>query len=410
MKQKQILILGAGYAGMMAALRLAGKTKKQNVLITLLNDSDHFVERPRLHEVAAGNAPSQRPLSHMLRDTPIQFRQGQVTAIDANGRSVQCQTHSGPETITYDYLIYALGSRVNVDSVAGVREHTYTLEASGALAAKPLHEGLQTAAPQSHIVIVGSGPTGIEIAGEIRDAFPKLSVKMVTQGQFAAFTVERVKRYIREAVGRLGIEVREGVTVTAVHAHTLHTSQGDIPFDICIWAGGFAGLPLARQAGIQVNHHNQILVDPALRSLSHPAIYAVGDAAQPVQPVGAPMRMSLFTALVTAAHTADNLARRLKGKRERPLGFSTYGQGIAIGQHDAIGFNTYPNDKPIGPLITGKTGLIIRNFFVRLLLNMLEIERQWPGFFFWPGKWRGWRGKVKDGRETAVTPPIQPSV
>ena len=114
------------------------------------------------------------------------------------------------------------------------------------------------------------------------------------------------------------------------------------------------------------------------------------------------MRMSLFTALVTAAHTADNLARRLKGKRERSLGFSTYGQGIAIGRHDAVGFNTYPSDKPIGPLITGQTGLTIRNFFVGLLLNMLEIERKRPGFFFWPGKWRGWRGKVEMGRETAV--------
>jgi NADH dehydrogenase FAD-containing subunit len=217
-------------------------------------------------------------------------------------------------------------------------------------------------------------------------------VKIITQGEFSAFTVARVRRYMRGAVDRLGIEVIEVVSVTAVHAHELHTTQGIIPCDICIWAGGFKGLPLARQAGIQVNQRNQILVDPALRSLSHPAIYAVGDAVQPVQPVGAPMRMSLFTALVSAAHTADNLTRRLQGKRERPFGFSTYGQGIAIGRHDAVGFNTYPSDKPIGPQITGKAGLSIRNFIVGLILQLLAEERKWPGVFFWPGKWRGWMG------------------
>ena len=403
MKQKQIIIIGAGYAGIMAALRLAGKTKRQNVAITLLNGSDMFVERPRLHEVATGNAPVQKPIRDMIKGTAIQFRQGWVTDVEANGRSLQFQTDSNTETIAYDYLIYALGSRVDVDSTPGVRQHAYTLDAIGTLAAQPLYQRLQQAAPQSHVVVVGSGPTGIEMAGEIRDAFPQLAVKMVTQGQFGTFTTKRVQTYLRGAVERIGIEVVEGAGITAVHPQELHTNNGTIPYDICIWAGGFKGLPLARQAGIQVNPRNQILVDPALRSLSHPHIYAVGDAVQPVQPVGAPIRMSLFTALVTAAHTADNLARRLRGKRERPLGFSTYGQGIAIGRHDAVGFNTYPSDRPIGPLITGTTGLTIRNFFVGLLLNMLEIERKRPGFFFWPGKWRGWKGKVDVVGETAVS-------
>jgi NADH dehydrogenase FAD-containing subunit len=327
-----------------------------------------------------------------------------VTAIDGDGRSIQLQTDTVTERIPYDYLIYALGSRVDVDSVPGVRQHAYTLDASGSLAAEPLHQKLQTTAVHGgKVVVVGSGPTGIETAGEIRYLFPQVRVKIITQGEFSAFTVARVRRYLRGAVDRLGIEVIEVVSVTAVHAHELHTTQGIIPCDICIWAGGFKGLPLARQAGIQVNKRNQILVDPALCSLSHPAIYAVGDAVQPVQPVGAPMRMSLFTALVTAAHTADNLTRRLQGKRERPFGFSTYGQGIAIGRHDAVGFNTYPSDKPIGPLITGKAGLTICNFFVGLILQLLAVERKWPGFFFWPGKWRGWKGKVERMREMAVS-------
>ena len=259
MKQKEIAIIGAGYAGLMAALRLAGKTKQQNVTITLLNASDYFVERPRLHEAATGNAPTQRPIREMIRDTSIQFRQGWVTTIDANGRSLKVQTAEGTENVAYDYLIYALGSRVNVDSVPGVQEYAYTLDASGPQAALSLHQRLQTAAFGSRVVIVGSGPTGIEMAGEIRDTFPELAVKIVTQSKFGSFTVPRVQNYMRKATGRLGIEIAENVAVTAVQAHELQTNQGPIPCDICIWAGGFKGGPLAQQAGIEVNERNQIL-------------------------------------------------------------------------------------------------------------------------------------------------------
>lgn len=391
-KQMEIIVVGAGYAGMMAALRLDGKTKKMPVQVTLVNAVDTFVERPRLHEVATGRFPEAKPLTDMLWNTGIRFRQGVVTALAPQRNQLTLQTPAGAATqINYDYLVYALGSRVDQDSVPGAREHAYTLDPAGSRSAGPLFQQLESlSAGGGSVAVVGSGPTGIEIAAEIADRYPQLHVRLITRGAFGAFVPPRVQAYMRQGLARLNVHIVEQMTVAEVRPGLLVDEQSNEHlFDICIWAGGFRGSPLARGAGIQTNRRDQIMADPALRSLSHPAVFAVGDAVYPVQPAGAPLRMSLFTALTTAAHVADNLTLLAKGKPLRSFGFSTYGQGIALGRCDAVGFNTFPNDRPVGPLVTGRVGLAVRNFFVWLLLVMLEVERRRPGFFFWPGRNRG---------------------
>jgi NADH dehydrogenase FAD-containing subunit len=165
--------------------------------------------------------------------------------------------------------------------------------------------------------------------------------------------------------------------------------QEVIGFDALVWAGGFRGLPLARVAGLEVNETQQILVDPTMRSISHPDIYAVGDAVQPVAQPGAALRMGLYPALVTAAHAADSLTRRIKGQQPQPLGFSYYAQGIALGRADGIAFPTFPNDRRSGPMLTGRAALALRNLFVPRLLDALRLEKRIPGTFSWAGSRRG---------------------
>ena len=391
-RKVHIVILGAGYAGMMTAVRLAGKTRRRkDVTITVVNGSDHFMERPRLHEIATGKQPEPRPLAEMLKGTAVQLCQGMVTALQPEQKRVVIRTAVGESDLAYDYLVYALGSRVDRNSVPGVREWAYTLDGMGQRTAEPLHERLKSMAEiGGRVVVVGSGPTGVEIAGEIRDTFPKLTVSIVTGGEFGAFTIDRVRHYMRQAMDRLNIDVIEHAFVTEVKESAVLIQNGDdIAYDLLIWSGGFKAGLLAAQAGLQVNDRHQLLVDAHLQSLSYPEIFAIGDAGFPVGETGAPYRMSLFTALVTAAHTADNLVNLLKGKGLRPFGFSTYGQGIALGRNDAVGFNSFPNDQPVGPILTGRLGLTVRNFFVWLILRLLTVERKIPGFFFWPGRNRG---------------------
>ena len=141
-------------------------------------------------------------------------------------------------------------------------------------------------------------------------------------------------------------------------------------------------------AGLAVNEQGQVLIDPYMRSISHPEVYAVGDAAHPVEEPGAPVRMSAFTAAVMGAHVADVLAATLRGKAPKPFSFAYLGQGIALGRHDAIGFNNYPNDRPNRPYFTGIVGSTVREFFVNFLVTLPALERRWPGFFYWFGKGR----------------------
>jgi len=134
-----------------------------------------------------------------------------------------------------------------------------------------------------------------------------------------------------------------------------------------------------------VNERNQIIVDPFLRSISHPEIYAIGDAAHPRENPGVPVvRMSAVTATIMGAHGADCLSAVLRGKMPRRLSFAYLGQGIALGRHNAIGFNNYPDDKPNPPYFTGWLGYLIREGFVRYLA--IAIQR--PGIFVWVGKRR----------------------
>lgn len=396
-KQTQIVVLGAGYAGLMAALRLSGKTRRLDAAITLINGNDSFIERPRLHQAATGQNVSQTPLRQMLRGTRVQLRQGWVTRLDPDNNAVTIQTRQGSEIIAYDILVYALGSVVDQETVPGIRDNAYVLDPHGDNAAGALRQKLQTlnerpwsAGPTAgHVVVVGGGPTGIEGATEIKGRFPRLPVSLVTSGKFGAFQGPRVERHFREAFVQQDIEVHEGQPVDAVAPGQLILADGQsIPFDVCLWAGGFRARPLARQAGFKVNDQDQILVDPYGRAVSYPNVYAIGDAAHPVEEPGNPMRMSLLTAITRGAHAADNIAAFLRHRPQSPLSFVYYGQGIALGPNDAVGFFGFPDDRPRGPILRGKTAVTVRNFFVRFLFYFLKWERRFPGFFYILGKGR----------------------
>jgi NADH dehydrogenase FAD-containing subunit len=404
----EIVILGAGYAGLMAALRLAGRTRGLNARLTLVNASPDFVQRPRLHHVAVGQDPPRTPLRHLLRGTRIRLIRGWVTGLDLAAREVHVRTEAGQQGLPYDHLVYALGSQVDRSAVPGVREHAYALDPAGPRSAPALRERLAGLdGTGGRLVVVGGGATGIEVAAEIKGAYPTLEVAILTAGAFGIFKGPRVERHFRDSFRRQGIEIIENQRVTAVHQDSVELKGGArIPADITVWAGGFRAPALAEEAGFKVNRRGQILVDPFGRALSHPEVYAVGDSSHPVEAPGNPMRMSLFTALIRGAHAADNLSADLKGARQEPLSFAYYGQGIAMGPDDAVGFLGYPADRPVGPILRGRLAVYVRDFFVWMIYFFLVIERRFPGFFFWLGKNRYRKAIAREGgRKTAETSP-----
>ena len=383
-----VVILGAGYAGLMAALRLG--RRKWRLRIALVSARDQFLERVRLQEsIVAEVTPRIPSISSLVAGTSIEFICGSVTSLDADQRRIRIGTGTQEREIAFNQAIYALGSNIDVHDVPGAAEHAYRLEAGdGPRSAAALRSRLRRDAGRPlRIVTVGGAETGIEAAGEIKTTWPSAEVTMVSRSRCGDFQGARVEKAVRAQLTRLGVGLIDGEAVTEVRPTEIITAGGrSIACDICVWSGGLRSSPVAGRAGLATDRQGRIWVDPNLRSTSHPHILAVGDAAHPIAPTGAPYRLSAFVALVSGAHAADAVLAQHAKRRLRPLGFSTFGQGVAIGR-GGVGFFSYPDDRQRLFILEGRAARHVRNFFVWLVTYVLKIERRVPGFFLWPG-WR----------------------
>lgn len=383
----QVVVLGAGYAGLMAALRLANKSKP-SVAITLVNASPFFNERVRNHQLISGQRLPERPIGELLAKTRIQLRLGTVTDLLPEEQAVVLQTDARTtEKLAYDRLIYALGSHIDVGATPGARENAYTLDEASPRALALLLPDL--AARGGRVLLVGAGNTGVEVSTELAERYPGLRITVVTRHGLARNLSGGAQRHIRRAFTRLGISLVEKTEVTRLEATHAVTAGGTIPYDVCIWVGGFAVADIAIRAGIAVNERGQILVDRALRSVSHPQIQAVGDAAMPADDPGTPIRMSLYAAGPMGAHAADTVAATLRGRQPAPFGLSFIAQGVSLGRHDGVVQFLHGSTDTATPFfITGPVANFFREFFVAFLLLTIRLQRTMPWVFYWPGKYK----------------------
>jgi NADH dehydrogenase FAD-containing subunit len=384
-----VVILGAGYAGLMAALRLS--RRKWRLRIALVNSRDQFLERVRLQESIVAAVPPRIPsISALVAGTTIDFIRGRVTSLDADHRRIRIATGTQEREIVFDQAIYALGSNIDVDDVPGAAEHAYRLEpGDGPRSAAALRSRLQQNANRPlRVVTVGGAETAVEVAGEIKTTWPATEMTMVSRSRCGDFKGADVEKAVRTELTRLGVGLLDGEIVTEVRPNEVITNRGrSIACDICVWSGGLRSAPVARDAGLATNPQGRILVDPNLRSISHSHILAVGDAAHPIAPTGAPYRLSAFVAAVSGAHAADVILAQRSKRQLQPFSFSTLGQGVAIGR-GGVGFFSYPDDKQSLFILKGRTARHVRNFFVWFFTYALKLERRFPGFFFWPGRRR----------------------
>ncbi|MGO8949333.1 MAG: NAD(P)/FAD-dependent oxidoreductase [Ktedonobacterales bacterium] len=387
----RILVLGAGIAGLLFTLRLAGKVARKSVQITLVDEANTFTLRPRLHEFATNQRIFSRPFIEILRKTQVQFLQGRVTSLDPSQHRVTVQDQQQQYELGYDYLIYALGSLTDRQNVPGVEQYAYSLSARGPFSASALRERLpEIGAKGGQVVVCGGGATGIETAAQVASVYPQIKVSLVARGALARSWDKSVAGIFRRRLVSLGVEIVDQSEVSAVRAQSVVLEGGrELPCDLCIWTTGFVVQPLAREAGLAVNERDQVLVDPFLHSVSHPQIYAIGDAALPVEDPGVShVRMSAFTASIMGAHGADCLNAELAGKRPKPLSFAYVAQAVALGQNHAIFFPLSPDDKPRPPYITGRLGALMREAFVGFVVTATLAQQRFPGMFAWLGKGR----------------------
>ncbi|MFG2553912.1 NAD(P)/FAD-dependent oxidoreductase [Streptomyces sp. NPDC048581] len=352
--QHRIVVLGAGYTGAIAAGRLAKRLHRADVGITLVNAEPDFVERVRMHQLAVGQDLKPRPFSEMFAGTGVELRLAKVTGVDVDGRTVAVTDASGTEELVpYDTLVYALGSGWNDHGVPGTAEHAHEIASRpGALRLRERLARLDAGQP---VVVVGGGLTGVEAATEIAEARPDLDVALAARGPLGDWLSPKGTRHLRKVFGRLGITVHEHAAVTAVAAdHVTTADGGTIPAAVTVWTTGFAVHPIARATTLEATDTGQIVVDGTMRSVSHPDVYAIGDAALAMGPGDKPLRMSCASGTPTAWQAADAIAARLTGGKLPNAPLRYFNQCISLGRKEGLIQYVTADDRAVRAALTGR--------------------------------------------------------
>ncbi|GAB2914157.1 NAD(P)/FAD-dependent oxidoreductase [Streptomyces mayteni] len=363
--QHRIIVLGAGYTGASAAGRLAKRLRGKDVAITLVNAEPDFVERVRLHQVAVGQVLKHRPLAEIFKGTGVRLRLAEVTGIDVDRRTVSVLDEGGVEELTYDTLVYALGSRWNDQGVPGTAEHAHEIASRpGALR---LRAALSDLPPGQPLVVVGGGLTGLEAATEIAEARPDLDVSLAARDGLGDWLAPKGRRHLRNVFEGLGIDVCEHTEVTAVRADYVSTAEGEpIPAAVTVWTTGFAVHPIAQATALEVTDTGQIVADSTMRSVSHPEVYAIGDAAMVMGAGDKPLRMSCASGTPTAWLAADSIAARLTGGKLPGTKLLRYfNQCISLGRKEALIQRVTADDVSLSTVLTGRKAAVYKEMICK---------------------------------------------
>jgi NADH dehydrogenase FAD-containing subunit len=362
--QHRIVVLGAGYTGAIAAGRLARRLHRADVAITLVNAEPDFVERVRMHQLAAGQDLKARPFSEMFAGTGVELRLAKVTGVDVDRRTVTVVDTNGPgepeaEELEYDTLVYALGSGWNHQGVPGAAEHAHQIASRpGALR---LRERLARLDAGESVVVVGGGLTGLEAATEIAEARPDLDVALAARGELGDWLSPKGRRHLRKVFDKLGITVHEHALVTGVESDRVTTADGGtIPAAVTLWTTGFAVHPIAKATTLDVTDTGRIVVDGTMRSVSHPDVYAIGDAALAMGPGDKPLRMSCASGTPMAWQAADAIAARLTGGKLPNAPLRYFNQCISLGRREGLIQYVTADDRAVRAALTGRLAAVYK--------------------------------------------------
>ncbi len=360
------MVVGGGFGGLACARRLLDEP----VDITVVDANNFHTFQPLLYQVAtAGLAaddvcyairgilrPHRRRWASFGRR--VEARMARVTGLDLAGRTVELD---GSDHMRYDFLVLASGAVAHDFDVPGVAEHAFPLKhLDDALALRghvldcferAATDPVSLADGALDVVVCGGGPTGVEMAGGLRELYNKVLAKDIPHlpvREARITLVEMADRVLtpftpassaraRRTLERVGVDVRLGVGVDRVAATRVHLDDGSIlAAHTTVWATGVTAEGLARLAGTPTGRGGRLVVTPELTLPGHPEVFAVGDIALALGPDGSPLPQVAQPAIQGGKHAARQIARRLAGKPAEPFEYHDKGQMATIGRHDAV--------------------------------------------------------------------------
>jgi NADH dehydrogenase len=357
----EVVVIGGGYAGVMAANRL---TRRDDVAVTLVNPRPHFVERIRLHQLAAGSGDAAVAYRDVLA-ARVRLVVDTVTGIDAAARSV---TLADGGTLGYDYLIYAVGS-----AGASVPEFAYPVTTFEE--ARRLRPVLDAASA----VTVGAGPAGIETAAELAEA--GRVVTLVCGGELGPYLHPNGRHAVAGRLRKLGVTVLADAVVSEVTRDAVRLADGrELPSPITVWTAGFGVPDLAARSGLSTDALGRLRTDETLTSVDDDRIVAAGDAAAPSD---LPYRMGCQSAVQLGPQAAETVLGRLAGARPAPAEVGFAGQCLSLGRRAGIFQFSRRDDTAIRLHLGGRLGAKVKELVCASTVKQLAYEARKPGARKW---------------------------
>ncbi len=359
-RQPHVVIVGGGFGGLYAARALAG----QPVRVTVVDRRNHHLFQPLLYQVATAvlsPADIASPIRTILRrQENVTVLLAEVTAVDLAAREVILAA-GGEQRLGYDYLILAVGTRhayFGHDEWERFAPGLKSLEDALDIRRRVLlafEEAERTTDPTRRdamltFVVVGAGPTGVELAGAIAEIarfamardFDHIdpthaNVVLLEAGPRILPTFsERLAPKADEALRRLGVRVRTGAAVTAIEPGLVRLGEEAIAAGTVLWAAGVTASPLGRTLGVPLDRAGRVLVERDLSVPGHPEAFVVGDLAAMTDAKGRPLPGIAPVAIQQGQWAAGNIARALEGQPSRPFRYRDRGNMATIGRNSAV--------------------------------------------------------------------------
>jgi len=360
----RIVVLGAGYGGITASLRLARLFRQHSEYqIHLVDRNPYHTLKTQLHEAAVRKTTVAIDIGRIIHRSGIVFHLGEVTHLDVAGKTITVDDR----VITYHTIVLALGSQSNFYAIPGLHEHAFTLQSLSD--AERIYRHLATMCARSasesnrerrcqflRFVVGGGGLSGVEFAAELADHVAKCTHNYrISDDEVEILLVEAQNNILPSLDEPLRARALEKLAQKKVKVLTdtriLACSQGGVTLSpnaelktlTVVWTGGIQVANLARKSGIPTGSIGRIVVDQYLRSVDVPSVYAIGDNALAINPTtGHPVPTAAQFALQQGRLAAENICADLFGGSRKTYNARVWGEVISLGRHLAVGWLALP--------------------------------------------------------------------
>jgi NADH dehydrogenase len=404
-ERKRVVIIGGGFAGIAAAHAL----RHADAEVVLIDRRNHHLFQPLLYQVAtAVLSPAEiaapiRQLEAKQRNASVLL--AEVTGVDVASRTIEASSPGvGVRKIAFDYLVVATGMRPSYfghDEFAryapGLKNisdaETIRAKILGAFEVAAMTEDEGERARQMTFILVGAGPTGVELAASLAEL-----VKVTLRGNFRRIDpskstiilldagkrvlpafAESVSRKVARRLEKLGVKVMTGVKVETVDEQGVIASGKRIPSATVLWTAGVAASPVPKMLGTTTDRAGRALVDPFLKVVDVPGVFVAGDAASLMQN-GHPVPGLAQAAIQEGRYVGRLIAKELKGQEvKRPFRYFDKGSMAVVGTNYAV---LERGSLRTSGFLTWLVWAFVHILSLPQLQNRLRVQRQWLWSYF----------------------------